>query len=49
MPTMYEGGRASTVEVDRALCPELDHHLGELDHRQASVDVRAAPVACDRD
>jgi hypothetical protein len=45
---MDESGGPTAVEVDRALGPELDHHLGELDHRQASVDVRATTVAGDR-
>jgi len=46
---VHQRGRAAAVEVDRALGAQLDHHLGELEHRQSSVDVRAPPVARDRD
>src|SRR5262249_33170546 len=38
-PAVGEGSRAAPVEVDRALGAELAHHLGKLEHGQASVDV----------
>jgi hypothetical protein len=46
---MDEGGGAAAVEVDRALGAELDHHVGELEHGEAAVDVGAPAVARDRD
>ena len=46
---MHERGRAAAVEVDRALGAELDHHLGQLEHREPGVDAGAAPVAGDGD
>ena len=44
---MHQGGRAAAVEVDRALRAQRDHHLGELGHREAAVDARAAAVTGD--
>lgn len=46
---MHEGGRAATVEVERARGAELDHHLRELEHREAPVNAGAAAVARNRD
>jgi hypothetical protein len=47
MPAVDQRRGAAAVEVDRALGPELDHRLGELEHRQPSVDAGAPPVARD--
>ena len=46
---MHERGRASTVEIDRALDAELEHHVRELEHREPAVDARAPAVAGDGD
>src|SRR6476659_5842137 len=45
---MHQRRGTASVEVDRALGPELDHQFGELAHRQPSVDVRAASIAGNR-